>query len=118
MFGISLADPRDKHAPHFIKLKVGWLSIWYSWEVPIAFRGRSQSGVLDDKNRLNFNQDRHALLAEVEINKGKKLGTGIIPCPVKRYGLQDFSLLFEKELKKEIIYLTSEIMCSELGVKE
>uniref|UniRef100_A0A6M3J013 Uncharacterized protein n=1 Tax=viral metagenome TaxID=1070528 RepID=A0A6M3J013_9ZZZZ len=118
IFGIELADRNDKHASHFILSKIGQLRIWYSWEIPIAFKGRKESGVLDDRDELNFNQDRHACFAEDEINKGKRIGTGIIPFPVKVYTSRtEFFLALSKETEKEIIHLSSKIMCSEFGVK-
>lgn len=105
---LGVADQTDKYAPHFLRLKINKLQIWFSFEEPVAFAGRNGGAVLQG---AGHQQDMHAFKAGNILHGDKK-----------KYGNHKtmkskprFYKLLADEVKKEIIHTSSEVMSSTLG---
>ena len=110
LLDLSVADQSDKYAPHFLKLKINLLEIWFSFDRPIAFASRAyrEAAVLMGSSH---NSDMHAHKAAHTIrncygSSGYK----------SMRSEQKFHKLLADEVKKEIIHTSSEVMSSTLGV--
>ena len=110
LFDLNVVDQTDKYAPHFLRLQLNRLEVWFSFDEPIAFAGRNGSAVLQGKD-IGHNRDMHSFKA------GTILRTGDYHHIKSMRSQQKFHKLLADEIKKEIIHTSSEVMSSTLGVE-
>uniref|UniRef100_A0A6M3L946 Uncharacterized protein n=1 Tax=viral metagenome TaxID=1070528 RepID=A0A6M3L946_9ZZZZ len=102
---LKTVDQQDRHAPHFLELTINQMKIWFSFDMPIAFKARTgEAGACFDK--LNNNQAVHAHKAHVIIGKQARSFKSTL----------SFNKAMLSELKKEIIHTSSEVMRTVFGV--
>ena len=107
---LKVVDQHDRHAPHFLELTINQMKIWFSFDEPIGFLGRTACGILKGLT-LNNHQEVHSYKIESHFKGRRSL------CRTFRLKYE-FTNSLMTELKKEIIHTSSEVMQTTLLGKE